>query len=379
MPRYQSFFSKTEVVFGTGMLDRLSAYSGQKVGIVTDAFMVKSGALARVRAHLKGSECLVYDEAIPEPPIETVSKGAGLLADFEPDAIVALGGGSAIDAAKAILAVVREVKPQLTIQFVAIPTTSGTGSEVTSYAVISDPSRNRKFPLVSNSLIPDVAILDPEFVRTAPANVTVDTGMDVITHAIEALASTGSSYCSDALAAKALTLAFESLPVAFSNGDDLKARAEMHQASCMAGMAFNSSGLGLNHGMAHAIGGQFHVAHGRLNAMLLPVVIEYNAGLTEDSVFCEETADVYAKAATSLGLRFPSLKMGVWALIHAIERLNAGFGIPATLRGQGIDMHAFTRSEQTLVKAIFSDACTATNPRKPVAQDLVRLLRRVGG
>ncbi|WP_321446628.1 1-propanol dehydrogenase PduQ [uncultured Cohaesibacter sp.] len=379
MSRYQSFFSKTEVVFGAGMLDRLNAYRGQKVAIVTDAFMAKSGALDRVRAHLTGSECFVYDEAIPEPPIETVSKGAGLLADFEPDAIVALGGGSAIDAAKAILAVVREVKPQLTIQFVAIPTTSGTGSEVTSYAVISDPANNRKFPLVSNSLIPDVAILDPEFVRTAPANVTADTGMDVITHAIEALASSRSSYCSDALAAKALSLAFESLPVAFKNGDDLEARAEMHQASCMAGMAFNSAGLGLNHGLAHAIGGQFHVAHGRLNAMLLPLVIEYNAGLSEGSAFCEKTADVYAKAATSLGLRFPSIKMGVWALIHAIERLNAQFNIPATLRGQGIDMNAYAHSEQTLVKATFADACTATNPRKPVAQDLVRLLRRLGG
>jgi alcohol dehydrogenase class IV len=131
--------------------------------------------------------------------------------------------------------------------------------------------------------------------------------------------------------------------------------------------------------MAHAIGGQFHVAHGRLNAMLLPLVIEYNAGLCEGVAFCEQTASVYATAATSLGLRFPSLKMGVWALIHAIEKLNKAFGIPASLREQGVDMHAYSHAEQSLVKAIFADACTATNPREPVAQDLVRLLRRVGG
>lgn len=379
MQSYQSFYPKTDIVFGSGVLERLSAYQGQKIGIVTDAFMVKCGALAKVQACLGQSECLVFDQIVPDPPIDVVSKGAAFLSDFDPDVMLALGGGSAIDGAKAILAILRQLEPARQISLVAIPTTSGTGSEVTAYAVISDPDHGRKFPLVSQDLIPDVALLDPEFVRTAPAHVTVDSGMDVITHAIEAIVSTDASHFTDACAEKALELAFQYLPKAFADGNDMEARNAMHQASCLAGLAFSTSGLGLNHGLAHAIGGQLHIAHGRINAMLLPLVIAFNAGLTEDTSIHAETMERYARIARRIGLKFPSLRMGAMSLIHAIERLNAQFAIPATLQDLGADMQLFAQSRPALIKAALADACTATNPRKPRQEELSTLLDCIGG
>ncbi|RAP42964.1 alcohol dehydrogenase [Rhodovulum viride] len=372
MPRYQSFHPRTEIVFGPGLLDRLHAYRGQKVGIVTDAFMAQSGALDRVKASLKGCDVLVFDEAIPEPPLDTVSRGARLLADFGPDVILALGGGSPIDAGKAILAIVRQMSEGRYIPFVAIPTTSGTGSEVTSFAVISDPANGRKFPLISEELVPDVALLDPEFVRTAPPKVTADTGMDVITHAIEAVVATGANHFTDAFAEKALALAFASLPRCFANGDDIEARDAMHQASCLAGLAFSAAGLGINHSLAHALGGRLHVVHGRVNAVLMPLVIAWNA---EEP----EAAERYARIARLIGLDVPSTRAGVGTLIHAIQGLNARFGIPSSLRGLGTDMEEFSHARSQIAAAALADACTTSNPRKPSQADLDALLMQVGG
>ena len=372
MPRYQSFFPRTEIVFGPGLLERLHAYRGQKVGIVTDAFMARSGALDRVKGYLTGCEVLVFDEAIPEPPVATVSKGARLLTDFCPDVVIALGGGSPIDAGKAILAIVRETVHGRKIPFVAIPTTSGTGSEVTSFAVISDPANGRKFPLISDELVPDVALLDPEFVRTAPASVTADTGMDVITHAIEAVVSTGASHFSDAFAEKSLELAFANLPKVFEDGDDLEARDAMHQSSCLAGLAFSAAGLGLNHGLAHTLGGRIHVVHGRVNAVLMPLVIAFNAENPD-------AATRYARIARRIGLETPSTRAGVRALIRTIENLNIRFGIPSTLRGLGVDMDEFGRIRSEIAAAALVEPCTASNPRPPSLAELDELLARAGG
>ncbi len=379
MTRYQSFSPRTEIVFGDGLLERLQAYRGQRVGIVTDDFMARSGPLDRVLAHLEGCTVEIFAEAIPEPPLATVSAGARLFAEFRPDVVLALGGGSPIDAAKAILAVVRGIDPSHPIRLVAIPTTSGTGSEVTAFAVISDPVNNRKFPLISKDLIPDVAILDPEFVRTAPPKVTADTGMDVITHAIEAVVARGASNFTDAFAEKALELAFAALPKAYENGNDLAARDAMHQASCLAGMAFTEAGLGLNHGLAHAIGGRLHLVHGRINAVLLPHVIAWNAGLSDDAPGCRETAGRYARIAARVGLDVPGTRAGVVALIRAIEALNARFGIPSSLRGLGVAIEDYRRAIPDLAAAAFADACTAGNPRRPVLADLEMLLDRAGG
>ncbi|GHD12372.1 1-propanol dehydrogenase PduQ [Tianweitania populi] len=379
MPTFKSFSPRTEIVFGEGLLDRLQAYRGQKVGIVTDAFMAKSGPLDRVLAHLDGCEVKVFDEAIPEPPIATVTKGAGIFAEFGPDVVVALGGGSPIDAAKAIVAVVRSQDPSRTIRFVAIPTTSGTGSEVTAFAVISDPDNGRKFPLISRDMIPDVAILDPEFVRTAPAKVTADTGMDVITHAIEAVVAVGASNFTDAFAEKALELAFANLPKAYADGNDMAARDAMHQASCLAGLAFSDAGLGINHGLAHAIGARMHLVHGRINAVLMPYVIAWNAGLEDDAPACRETLNRYARIAVRIGLDVPSSRAGVIALIRAIQGLNTRFSIAPTLRGLGMDHEEYRRAIPDIATAALADACTTGNPRRPTHAELKMLLERAGG
>ncbi|MEV4609909.1 iron-containing alcohol dehydrogenase [Neorhizobium sp. LMR1-1-1.1] len=379
MPSYKSFSPRTEIVFGEGLLDRLHAYRGQRVGIVTDAFMAKSGPLDRVLRHLDGCEIKVFDEAIPEPPIATVTKGAGVFAEFRPQVLLALGGGSPIDAAKAILSVVRATDTAQKIEFVAIPTTSGTGSEVTSFAIISDPANGKKFPLIAKEMVPDVAILDPEFVRTAPPKVTADTGMDVITHALEAVVANGASHFTDAFAEKSLELAFAHLPRAYDDGNDMEARDAMHQSSCLAGLAFSEAGLGVSHGLAHAIGGRMHLVHGRINAVLLPHVIAWNAGLEDDAPGCRETAARYARIASRIGLDVPSVRAGVIALIRAIQALNQRFSIPSTLRGFGMDAEEYRRAMPDMAAAAMADACTAGNPRRPTLEELSMLLGRAGG
>jgi 1-propanol dehydrogenase len=379
MPSYKSFSPRTEIVFGDGLLDRLHAYRGQRVGVVTDAFMAKSGPLDRVLAHLDGCEVKVFAEAIPEPPISTITAGARFFSDFHPDVVLALGGGSPIDAAKAIVAVVRATDPSRQIRLVAIPTTSGTGSEVTSFAIVSDPAKGRKFPLISRDIVPDVAILDPEFVRTAPPKVTADTGMDVITHAIEAVVALGASHFTDAFAEKSLELAFANLPRVYDDGNDMEARDAMHQASCLAGLAFSEAGLGLNHGLAHAIGGRMHLVHGRINAVLMPHVITWNAGLEDDAAECRRTLGRYARIAVRIGLDVPSPRAGVIALIRSIQALNARFSIAPTLRGLGMDVEDYRRAIPDIAAAALADACTKGNPRRPTLAELEMLLERAGG
>ncbi|MBL3586291.1 iron-containing alcohol dehydrogenase [Rhodovulum sulfidophilum] len=372
MTRYTSFQTRTEIVFGPGLLDRLHAYRGQKVGIVTDAFLAQSGALDRVRKALPDCQIRVFDEVVPDTPIDAVSAGARHLGGFGPEVIIALGGGSPIDGAKAILAIVREMHPDRYIPFVAIPTTSGTGSEVTTFAVISDPANGRKFPLISEELVPDVALLDPEFVRTAPPKVTADTGMDVITHALEAVVARGANHFTDAFADKALSLAFAHLPRAYADGNDMDARDAMHQASCLAGFAFAAAGLGVNHSLAHALGGKLHVVHGRTNSVLLPVVIPWNA-------VEPRAAAAYARIARLIGLDAPDTGAAVTALIAKIREFNTLFGIPATIPEIGADKEEYRRVRSVVAAAALADACTTSNPRQPSQADLEDLLAQVGG
>lgn len=379
MTATQRFFLKTEILFGDDPYAGLEFLRGRRVGIVTDAFMVGSGMVDRLRAKLPPCEVAVFAEVVPEPPLDGVASGARFLADFRPDAVLAFGGGSAIDAAKAMLAALREIDGGRPVPLIAVPTTSGTGSEVTCYAVISEPERGIKHPLRSPDMVPDLALLDPALVLSVPAKITADTGMDVITHALEAYVSTGATDFSDAFAEKALSLAFATLPVAVQDGSDRQARAALHNASCMAGLAFNAAGLGLNHGLAHAIGGRFHVPHGRINAMLLPLVVEYNAGTLDGAGSCLPAAGRYAEIARRVGLEAPTVRAGVKALARTLARMNERFGIPATLRSLGIDMDDYARSRDRLAEAALADACTASNPRRPTAGDVAALIRAVGG
>ncbi|WP_028596408.1 1-propanol dehydrogenase PduQ [Paenibacillus assamensis] len=371
---------RTEIYLGEGSLDRLSEYRNRRIFVVTDPFIVKAGLLHMLfeRVH-DSNEQYIFSNIVPDPPIETVTEGVEKLAEFKADLIIAIGGGSAIDAAKAMKLFAHKLMDQVDIPFVAIPTTSGTGSEVTNFSVISDTEKNIKYPLVSDLMLPQEAILDPALVKTVPDFITADTGMDVLTHAIEAYVSTKANDITDALAEKAMKLVFTYLPRAYKNGNDLVAREKMHSASCLAGIAFNMTSLGLNHGIAHNAGAKFKIAHGRMNALLLPHVIEYNANYKPGYSRDEETATAvkYAEIAKTLGLSAPNVKSGIRNLMQAIKQLQKELNMPLSLRDCGVDKAALKEHSQAIAEGALQDGCTATNPRVPTLEDIVQILNKM--
>ncbi|MGM0902238.1 MAG: bifunctional acetaldehyde-CoA/alcohol dehydrogenase [Bacillota bacterium] len=378
-----------------------------KALIVTDPGMVKLGYVDKVLYYLRKRpdyvHCEIFSEVEPDPSIETVLKGAELMANFQPDAIIALGGGSAMDAAKGMWLfyeypdadfhglkqkfldirkrIVKYPKLGHKAQFVAIPTTSGTGSEVTSFSVITDKKANIKYPLADYELTPDVAIIDPQFVMTVPKVVTADTGMDVLTHAIEAYVSVMANDYTDGLAMKAIQLVFEYLPRAYRDGSDEVAREKMHNASTIAGMAFANAFLGINHSLAHKLGAEFHIAHGRANTVLMPHVIRYNA--TKPKKFAafpkyeHYIADKrYAEIAKMLDLPASTTEEGVESLVQAIIKLAKELDIPMSLETNGIDHAEFERKVDYLADKAFEDQCTTANPKLPLVTELAEIYRK---
>lgn len=373
------FKIKTEVCFSENALDALSEIKNKRAVIITDSFMSSSGAAKRIADKLTGCISVdIFDQVRPDPPIEMVVAGVKFLTEHQADVVVALGGGSSIDAAKGVVLMMKKTRPEQKISLIAIPTTSGTGSEVTEFAVITDKERGIKYPLVDEELLPDMAILDPSLVVTAPPAVTADTGFDVITHALEAYVSTNASDASDALAEKALELAFEYLPKAYADGSNLTAREKMHSASCLAGMAFNAVSLGINHGIAHQLGAKFHIPHGRANAMLLPYVIAFNADVEghfgrEDS----QAAVRYAKIAARLGLPSGSTRTGVQSLIDEISYMLDMMKVPRTLSQAGVNRDDYMAVKPAVLKAAVADPCTATNPRPVTEEDVSDILKKL--
>ncbi|QPA30909.1 bifunctional acetaldehyde-CoA/alcohol dehydrogenase [Thermaerobacillus caldiproteolyticus] len=378
-----------------------------KAFIVTDQGMVKLGYVDKVLYYLRKRpdyvHCEIFSEVEPDPSITTVMKGADMMRSFEPDVIIALGGGSAMDAAKAMwlfyehpetdfnglkqkfLDIRKRVfkYPKLgqKAQFVAIPTTSGTGSEVTSFAVITDKENNIKYPLADYELTPDVAIVDPQFVMTLPKHVTADTGMDVLTHAIEAYVSNMANDYTDGLAMKAIQLVFEYLPRAYKNGNDEVAREKMHNASTIAGMAFANAFLGINHSLAHKLGAEFHIAHGRANTILMPHVIRYNATKPKKFVAFPKyeyfVADQrYAEIARMLGLPARTTEEGVESLVQAIIKLARELEIPMSIEACGVSKQEFESKVEKLAELAFEDQCTTANPKLPLVSDLVEIYRQ---
>ncbi|AEV66869.1 bifunctional acetaldehyde-CoA/alcohol dehydrogenase [Acetivibrio clariflavus] len=381
-----------------------------KAFIVTDPYMVKLGYVDRVLYYLRKRHdyvhCEIFSEVEPDPSVDTVLKGYNLMKKFQPDVIIALGGGSAIDAAKGMWLYYENPEtdfdslrlkfmdirkrvfkfPKLgkKAKFVAIPTTSGTGSEVTSFAVITDRKNNTKYPLADYELTPDVAIIDPEFVMTVPPSVTADTGMDVLTHAIEAYVSVMASDFTDGLAIKAIQLVFEYLPRSYKNGNDKLAREKMHNASCIAGMAFTNAFLGINHSLAHKLGGEFHIPHGRANAILLPHVIEYNASKPSKFVSFPKyetfIADKkYAEIAKALGLPASTVEEGVQSLIKAIKDLMKELNLPMTIAECKVDKKEFLSKVPMLAEKAFEDQCTTANPRLPLVKELEEIYIKAYG
>ncbi|MBQ1182916.1 MAG: iron-containing alcohol dehydrogenase, partial [Clostridia bacterium] len=326
------FKIRTEVRFNSNALDTLKEFKGKSAVIITDKFMISSGMINKITDKMVDYKNIsIFDEVTPDPSTSLIAKGLKFIIENRGEIIIALGGGSAIDAAKAIV-FMGEKSGMGDLKLIAIPTTSGTGSEVTKFAVVTDDTDHLKYPLVDEGMLPDLAILDPELVLSAPPSVTADTGMDVITHAFEALVSINANDASDALAEKALLLAFQYLPYAYKDGKDVVAREKMHSASCLAGMAFNEVGLGINHGIAHALGAKFHIPHGRANAMLLPHVIRFNSHLRAcfGSKPCE-AAQRYADISRKLSLPHDNVRIAVESLIDEVKYMLRRMEIPATL------------------------------------------------
>ncbi len=357
----ERFFCKTRIVAGPGSLASLSELHIKRLLIVADPFFYENGTANHI-AHISGAQYTeVFSKVAPDPSVTLAAEGTKLVQAFAPDTLLALGGGSAMDCAKAMA-----YFSGLPLRLVAVPTTSGSGSEVTDFSILTHDGV--KHPLVDPKLQPDIAILDSNLLASLPRKLIAETGFDLISHGLEAWVATAHSQISDALCLDALQAALSSLPRSYAG--DQSARLPVHMAATMAGMAFSSAGLGLCHAIAHALGGEFHLPHGRLNAILLPAVLDCNA---------EAAGRRYAQLARRLNLSTGADAIALRALKNALLRLRRELGLPATLAEAGIDPAQVAKKTDTLVSAALADPCCATNPMKPQAQHVRRILGEVTG
>ncbi|HIS68773.1 MAG TPA: bifunctional acetaldehyde-CoA/alcohol dehydrogenase [Candidatus Gallacutalibacter stercoravium] len=404
----QWFKIPPKIYFEQGSIQYLEKMDGiERAFIVTDPTMLRLGYVDRILYYLRKrpSYCHseIYADVEPNPGVATVMRGAKAMRDFAPDVIIALGGGSAIDAAKCMWLFYEHPEadfddmklkfmdirkraykfPKLgaKAKMVAIPTTSGTGSEVTAFSVVTDQDRGGiKYPLTDYALRPDVAIIDPQFVLSLPKEPTADTGLDVLTHALEAYISVMASDFTDGLALQAIGMVFEYLRRAYQNGaNDVEAREKMHNASCIAGMAFSNAFLGLNHSMAHKLGGEYHqIPHGRANAILLPYVMQYNAckptkfpSWPKYETFVADRK--LARVAQYIGVPGSSVGESVNNLLREICCLLRDLNMPATIQECGVAENVFFDNLDRLSEAAHEDQCTTANPRYPLISEIKEL------
>ena len=385
-----------DLYHGTGSLETLKTLTGKKaIVVVGGGSMKRFGFLDKAVAYLKeaGMEVELFEGVEPDPSVETVMKGAEAMRKFQPDWIVAMGGGSPIDAAKAMW--VFYEYPDTTFEeiitpfsfptlrtkakFCAIPSTSGTATEVTAFSVITDYHKGIKYPLADFNITPDVAIVDPELAETMPKKLVAHTGMDAMTHAIEAYVSTLHCNYTDPLALHAIKMIHNNLKKSYDG--DMEARAAMHDAQCLAGMAFSNALLGIVHSMAHKTGAAYtgdHIIHGCANAMYLPKVIKYNSKN-------EEAANRYAEIASFIGLSGATTEEKVDLLIAELRSMNDQLDIPQGIKNYGksgvkadtsiIDEKEFLEKLPEVTKNAIADACTGSNPRQPSQEEMEKLLK----
>lgn len=371
-----------DLYFGKGAMEELrTALAGYKKAIIVVGghSMQKNGFLAKLEKILTetGLETLLFEGVEPDPSVETVMRGAQAMRDFEPDVIVSIGGGSPMDAAKAMWVFYEhpektfdDIKDPFTIPklrnkaiFAAIPSTSGTASEVTAFSVITDYSTLVKYPLADFNITPDIAILDEDIPLTMPKVLTAHTGMDALTHAMEAYVAGLHSDFSDPLALKAIQMIFDYLPASYE-GDET-ARGKMHVAQCLAGMAFSNALLGIAHSLAHKVGAQYDIPHGCCNAILLPNVIRYNA---------KACLDRYADIARYIGITGKDDADLVEKLIEKVEAMNKTVDIAPTFKDHGVTDELFNKSIDFVAEQAFMDPCTGSNPRQTSPADLKKVL-----
>ena len=359
-----------DIYHGKDSLEVLKSLEGKKAFIVIGGGSMKRfGFLDKVLSYLKEAnmETKVFEGVEPDPSVETVMKGAKEMEEFNPDWIVSIGGGSPIDAAKAMWifyeypdftfekAIVPFGLPKLRrkAKFVAIPSTSGTATEVTAFSVITDYKAKIKYPLADFEITPDIAIVDPSLAETMPEKLVAHTGMDALTHAIEAYTASLRSNFTDPLALKAIEMVKMHLVNSYKG--DMEARGEMHEAQCLAGMAFSNALLGIVHSMAHKVGAVFHIPHGCANAIFLPYVIKYNRKACEDR---------YANIARHIGLKGESERELTDALIDLINKFNKELNIPSSMKEYGIEEDDFKANLKFIAHNAVLDPCTGSNPRE---------------
>ncbi len=370
-----------DIYYGPGAINELKNLKGHKRAILLTggSSMKRAGFLQKTEEVLKsaGMEVQLFEGIEPDPSIETVFRGAAAMREFQPDVIVAIGGGSPMDAAKAMWVFYEypektfdDIKDPFTMPklrqkaiFVAIPSTSGTASEVTAFSVITDYSTNIKYPLADFEITPDIAVLDTDIPQTMPKKLTAHTGMDALTHAIEAYVAAARSDFSDPLALKAISDIYDSLIDSFNGNPE--ARGKMHIAQCLAGMSFSNALLGIAHSLAHKTGAVFEIPHGCCNAILLPAVIQYN------SKVCMER---YAQIARSIGLPGYTDKQLVNSLIDSIKDLNKKLNIAQTYKENGVSEELFNANADKIAENAVKDPCTAANPRPIDVENMKKVL-----
>lgn len=370
------FLMKTKVVFHDQANEAVAALKGKSALIVHDPIMRELGFCDKIREKLAaaGFSTVTLQEVRPEPDVELV---AGILYRCEQDdadTVIAIGGGAAIDTAKAVLYFsMQRGGAKRRPQFVAIPSTTGTGSEVTDFSVIT--VNGAKKVLIDDALAPNLAVLNADYLKSLPQPVIADSGMDALSHGIEAYVSCGASDYTDALAEKAVALVFKWLPVFYADPSNTQARKHMQNASCMAGMAFTNSNLGINHSLSHAVGARFHIPHGRAIALLMEQVIAYNGGICvrRDS----SAAKKYQRLAERIGLPARTPREGTLQIIYAVQRLKKELGMPDRLSAiRGVTKEALGAAESELIGLALEDRCTPGNPVSPKAEELSVLLEK---